>query len=265
MRKDFILDIVRYGAENGFFMYLPTNGYLMDKPFIDEIGQAGVAAINLAVDAVAPKRGLPKALLNIEPQFRYLVERQKKYGYLLFFNINICRTNIPDAKLLTEIAHQNHIGTDYHLNEPPQSFVDVDHYQHQEDMLSIGPAQYDAVDELLDWLIQKQQQGWPMVNSMAHLKAFKDRMRGRMKLWDCRAGHNGALVRPDGSLSPCFDLITYDYDWGRIGAPKFDEQKLKAVKEKCLPSCSSTCFFTMGHYYNMRFLPEWIRKHIRVG
>jgi MoaA/NifB/PqqE/SkfB family radical SAM enzyme len=247
MRKDFVLEIVRYGAKNGFFMYLPTNGYLMDKRFIDEIGQAGVAAINLAVDSVAPRRGLPKALLNIEPQFRYLVERQKKYGYLLFFNINICRNNIQDAKLLTEIAHQNQIGTDYHLNEPPHGFVDVDHYQHQEDMLSIGPKQYDAVDELLDWLIQKQQQGWPM------------------KPWDCRAGHNGALVRPDGSLSPCFDLITYDHDWGTIWDPKFDEEQLKAVKEKCLPLCSSTCFFTMGHYYNMRFLPEWIRKHIRVG
>jgi MoaA/NifB/PqqE/SkfB family radical SAM enzyme len=265
MRKDFVLEIVRYGAESGIFMYVPTNGYLMDKTFIDEIGKAGVAAINLAVDAVAPRRGLPKALLSIEPQFRYLVERQKKYGYLLFFNINICRTNIKDAKLLTEIAHQNHIGTDYHLNEPPQSFVDVDHYHHQDDMLSIGPDQYDAVDELLDWLIQKQQQGWPMVNSVEHLKAFKGRMRGRMQRWDCRAGHNGALIRPDGSLSPCFDLITYDYDWGTIWDPKFDEEKLKAVKEKCRPRCSSTCFFTMGHYYNMHSLPEWIRKHIRVG
>jgi hypothetical protein len=28
-------------------------------------------------------------------------------------------TNIKDVKMLTEIAHQNRIGTDYHLNEPP--------------------------------------------------------------------------------------------------------------------------------------------------
>ena len=93
LRKDFVLDVVRYGSENGFFMYLPTNGYLLDKPFIDEIGKAGIAAINLAVDCIAPRKGLPKALLNIEPQFRYLVERQKEYGYVVFFNINICRTN----------------------------------------------------------------------------------------------------------------------------------------------------------------------------
>ncbi len=265
LRKDFVLKVIRYGAENGFFMYLPTNGYLLDKAFIDEVGKAGVAAINLAVDCVAPRKGLPKALLNIEPQFRYLVERQKKYGYLTFFNINICRNNIKDVKLLTEIAHQNQIGTDYHLNEPPHNFVDTHHYRHHDDMLSITPDQYDEVSELLDWLIEKQRRGWPMVNSIAHLQLFKERMRGPIKPWDCRAGHNGALIRPDGSLSPCFDLITYDHDWGRIWEPKFDEAALQSVKKRCMPYCSSTCFHTMAYYYQWRSIPQWVKKHIRVG
>lgn len=265
VRKDFVLEILRYGAENGFFMYLPTNGYLMDKAFIDEMGKTGLAAVNLGVDCLAPRKGLPKALLNIEPQFRYLVERQKKYGYILFFNINICRNNIKDVKLLTEIARQNNIGTDYHLDEAPQSFVNVQHYKHKDDGLYVTPEHYEEVNELLDWIIDKQRHGWPMVNSIAHLQAFKDRMRGRMRNWDCRAGHNGALIRPDGTLSPCFDLIGYDHDWGRIWEPKFEEEELNAVKKKCLSHCSSTCFYTMGHYYNPRAITEWVRKHTRVG
>ena len=266
VRKDFILEVIRYGASNGLFIYLPTNGYLMDRAFIDEMGQAGVAAVNLAVDCVAPRKGLPKALLSIEPQFRYLVEKQNKYGYILFFNINICRTNIKDVKMLTEIAHQNCIGTDYHLNEPPQGLINVDFYKHQDDdYLSIIPDQYEEVDELLDWLSEKQRQGWGMVNSIAHLQSFKDRMRGQMKPWDCRAGHNGALIRPDGTLSPCFDLMSYDYDWGRIWEPKFDEERLNEIKKECVPSCSSTCFYTMGHYYNPRWLYQWIRKHTLAG
>ena len=81
-------------------------------------------------------------------------------------------------------------------------------------MLSITPNQYEEVDELLDWIIEKQRQGWPMVNPIAHLKALKKQMRGQMEPWDCRAGKNGALICTDGSLSPCFDLITYDYDLG---------------------------------------------------
>jgi MoaA/NifB/PqqE/SkfB family radical SAM enzyme len=265
LRKDLVLDIMRYGAENGFFVYLPTNGYLLDAAFIDEMGKAKVAAVNLAVDCVAPRKGLPKALLAIEPQFRYLVQQQKKYGYLVFFNINIRRTNIKDVRLLTEIAHQNHLGTDYHLNEPPHGFTNQSHYKHKDDGVFVTPDEYEEVDHLLDWLIDKQRRGWPMVNSIEHLQSFKRRMRGDVGEWDCRAGMNGALIRPDGTLSPCFDMITYDHDWGRIWEPKFNPADLAALKQRCKSLCSSTCYHTMGHYYSLRSLSEWVGKHMRVG
>jgi MoaA/NifB/PqqE/SkfB family radical SAM enzyme len=265
LRKDFVVDVVRYGSERGCFMYLPTNGYLMDRDFIDEVGRAGVAAVNLAVDCVAPRKGLPKALLAIEPQFRYLVERKEKYGYLVFFNINICSTNLKDVKMLTEIAHQNSIGTDYHLNEPPHAFVNTEHYTHREAPLSITPDRYEETEALLDWIIERQRAGWPMVNSIEHLETFKARMKGRVGRWGCRAGHNGALVRTDGTLSPCFDMICHDHDWGRIGDPHFDHDDLQGLKEKCMPLCTSTCFQTMSYYYRIAALTEWVRKHVRVG
>ena len=134
-----------------------------------------------------------------------------------------------------------------------------------EDGLHLTPDEYDTVDELLDWIIDKQRRGWPMVNSITHLEAMKRFMRGQERVWDCRAGHNGALIRPDGTLSPCFDLMSYDHDWGRIWEPKFHEEKLQATKEKCIPVCSSTCYHTMGHYYKLLTIPEWVRKHVRVG
>jgi hypothetical protein len=60
-------------------------------------------------------------------------------------------------------------------------------------------------------------------------------------------------------------MMFYDYDWGRIWEPRFDRQALAALKEECMPECSSTCFCTMGHYYSLSALPEWVRKHMRVG
>ncbi len=265
LRRDFILKVIKYGSSNGFFMYLPTNGYLLDKDYIDSLGRADVAAINLAVDCVEPKPGLPKALSAIEPQFRYMVDQQERYGYLPFFNINITSKNLKDVKMLTEIAHDNGIGTDYHINEPPQDFVDVAHYKHRNDGLFITPDLYDRVDELLDWLIMKSRKGYTMVNSVPHLQAMKDRMRNKPVSWDCRAGHNGLLIRPDGSLTPCFDLITYDHDWGRIWNPKFDKKQLDDVKSRCADKCLSTCFYTMGHYYQPQEILKWMVKHTRLG
>ncbi|MHA1360813.1 MAG: radical SAM protein [Candidatus Helarchaeota archaeon] len=265
IRKDFILKVIQYGSKNDFFVYLPTNGYLLTEDFIDSLGQADVAAINLAVDCIQPKKGLPKALMAIEPQFRYLVKQQERYGYILFFNINITSENIKDVKMLTEIAHDNRIATDYHINQAPQQLTEIDFYKHKGDGLYIRSDQYDEVDELLDWLIMKNRKGYPMVNSIPHLIAMKNRMRNIPTQWNCRAGHNGIFIKPDGTLSPCFELITYDHDWGRIWEPKFDEDELTKVKSHCVKHCLSTCFYTMGHYYQPVESLKWVIKHTRSG
>lgn len=265
IRKDLILDIVRYGRKNGFFVYLPTNGYLLTEALIDALGEAGIATVNLAVDCVSPKPGLPKALMAVEPQFRYLVKQQEKYGYIVFFNINITNRNIKDVRLLTEIAHDNHIATDYHINEPPMESNDVGHFAHRQEVLCITPEQYGEVDELLDWLIQKNRRGYPMVNSVAHLRLMKDWMRGKSIAWHCRAGKNGIMIRPDGSLSPCFGLMTYDHDWGRVGHPNMCPAELEQVKQECHPHCFSTCFYTMGHYYQPTEALKWMFKHMQTG
>jgi MoaA/NifB/PqqE/SkfB family radical SAM enzyme len=265
IRKDFILDVVRYGAKQGFFVYLPTNGYLLTPDYIDKLGDAGIAAINLAVDCVAPKTGLPKALKAIEPQFKYLVENQEKYGYLVFFNMNITSKNMSDVKILTEIAHDNHIATDYHINEPPQQFFEMNHYSHLGESLYIRPDQFGEVDELLDWIIEKNHKGYNMVNSIPHLQAMKDWIRNKPVSWQCRAGKNGIMIRPDGSITPCFGLLSYDHDWGRIWDPKIDMDELAEVKKSCFNHCLSTCFYTMSHYYHPTETLKWMMKHMRFG
>ena len=57
--------------------------------------------------------------MPIRKQFDYLVKKQYRYGYTVFFNINICRNNLDDVRKLTEIAHDNGISTDYHIYETP--------------------------------------------------------------------------------------------------------------------------------------------------
>ena len=89
VRKSFIIDLTRCAVKKGFFVYLPTNGLLLDNDFIDEIGKAGVSAINLAVDGIEKNNDLPKYLNRIMPQFEYLVQQENRYGYITFLNINI--------------------------------------------------------------------------------------------------------------------------------------------------------------------------------
>ena len=234
----------------------------MDRKFVDGMGRAGVAAVNLAVDAVSPKPGLPKAFMAIEPQFRYLVSQQKKYGYITFFNINITRANMQDVKVLTEIAHANGIGTDYHVSEVP--LIEHNYYKHKDNTMHVTSEYWEKFDELIDWLAAKNRQGYPMVNSVEHLLEMKKFVRGIHKPWNCRAGHNGSFISADGRIAPCFEMQKSSEDFGTIWQPRFN--RLAEMKKSCERHCLSTCFYTMSSYYKgVGPVMEWMLKHSRVG
>jgi MoaA/NifB/PqqE/SkfB family radical SAM enzyme len=264
LRPKFIHKVVYYGTKRGFFVYLPTNGRLMKPEVIDWIGDAGVAAINLAVDCVEEKPGLPKSLSRIRSYFDYLVKVQRRYGYMVVFNTNICRNNMEDVRLLTEIAHDNGISTDYHINETPM--IEQEHFKHYQDNVTyLRPEDWPKVDELLDHLIEKNKQGYIMVNSKAHLARMKDFMRGHIDPWNCRAGQNSLVIRTDGTVAPCFPMYSATYDWGTIENHKFDFKQLDEMKKECGKHCLSTCQYVLGHYYNNQTVLRWIIKQAMHG
>jgi hypothetical protein len=157
LRPQFAHRVVYYAAKKGFWIYLPTNAYLLRPGATDRLADAGVAVVNFAVDTVKQKPGLPKALDNVRKNFDYVIRKQYKYGYAVFFNINICRTNLDDVRELTEIAHDNGIATDYHINESPM--LEEEHFQHYDNNSTyIHPQDWPQVDALIDWIIEKNRQ-----------------------------------------------------------------------------------------------------------
>lgn len=261
VRKQFIIDLTRYAADKGFFVYLPTNGVLMDEAFINAIGQAGVSTINLAVDAWDGYKGIPKYFTRIRNQFEYLVQQQKIHGYIPFLNINITSKNIKDVKALTQLAEDYGIGTDYHINEQPP--ITYQNFKHEEDGAWITERDIQDVDELVDWLINKNRRGFPMVNSIEHLEGMKLFIRNELPSWPCQAGRMTFIIRLDGSFAPCFELYGDQEDWGNIyDGPKFDPVKLEGQKEECSPHCLSTCNFQTKHYSrSWRYSLQWLAKH----
>lgn len=177
LRPQFVHKVVYYAAEKGFWIYIATNGHLLRPDVADRLGDAGVAVFNLALDAWDEKPGLPKALVPVESYFKHLLRKQYVYGYMVFFNINICRNNTEDVRQLTEFAHANRTATDYHINETPMLEQD-DHFRHLHDNPTyIRPDDWRQTDELIDWLIEKQQAGYQMVNSVPRLQEMKAFMR----------------------------------------------------------------------------------------
>ena len=108
----------------------------------------------------------------------------------------------------------------------------------------LTPEDWPRVDELLDQLIDKNRQGYKMINSVQHLNDMKDFLRGKVEPWECRAGQNSLIIRTDGTLAPCFSLYSAKDAWGTIENPRFDLKEIDERKKTCTRKCLSTCQHT---------------------
>jgi MoaA/NifB/PqqE/SkfB family radical SAM enzyme len=264
LRPPFAHKVIDYASQQGFFSYLPTNGRLMKPSVIDRIGDAGIATVNVAVDAVDVKPGLPKALAPIRANVDYLMRKQYRYGYTVFLNMCITRANLDDIRWLTEFAHDHGIATDYHIVESP--ITEQAHYKHLHDNgLFIREEDRPAVGDLLDWLIDKHRQGYRIANSAERIAQMKDFMGGTLEDWNCRAGQNTLIIRTDGTLAPCFPMYSASHDWGTIEQPKFERAQLTDMKRSCQPHCFSTLNHIVAYGYNDRRVIKWMLRQALGG
>jgi MoaA/NifB/PqqE/SkfB family radical SAM enzyme len=290
LRPQFAHKVVYYAAKKGFWIYVGTNGRLLRPEVADRLGDAGVSVFNFALDAWDEKPSLPKALTPVQSYVEHLMKKQYVYGYMVFFNINICRNNTQDVRQLTEYARLHRIATDYHINETPMLEQD-DHFKHlNENPTYIRPEDWPQIDSLVDWIIEKNKAGYQMVNSVPRLQEIKAFIRmasgsdlrrlgwngdgtgtngdiakqvaglpgfvqdanGDLQVaeWNCRAGQNNVIIRTDGTVAPCFPMYASSYDWGNIDGHKFEAKQLASMKTTCQRHCFSTLNHNLAYCYN---------------
>jgi MoaA/NifB/PqqE/SkfB family radical SAM enzyme len=302
LRPDFIHKVVYYAAKKGFWVYIATNGRLLRPDVADRLGDAGVAVFNFALDSWDLQPSLPKAFVPAEKNLEHILRKQYVNGYLVFFNINICRNNLQDVRKLTEYAHDHRIATDYHINETPMLEQD-DHFKHLYDNPTyIRPEDWRQIDSLVDWLIEKNKAGYQMVNSVQRLQEMKAFIRmssgldlreygwngdgtsgdgreaellssmpgivqegnGELRFadWNCRAGQNNVIIRTDGTVAPCFPMYASTFDWGNIDRPKFDQKQLTHMKSTCQRHCFSTLNHNLAYCYNDARVMKWLWSNV---
>lgn len=305
LRPEFAHKVVYYAAKKGFWVYIGTNGRLLRPDVADRLGDAGVAVFNFALDSWDLKPGLPKAVVPAQKNLEHVLRKQYVYGYMVFFNINICRNNLEDVRQITEFARAHRVATDYHINETPMLEQD-EHFKHlEENPTYIRPQDWREVDELIDWIIEKNRSGYQMVNSVQRLREMKAFMRmssganlkdlgwygdgtrsdgdvaallasmdgivqepdGEVHFteWNCRAGQNNVIIRTDGTVAPCFPMYPASYDWGNIDTPKFDSGELRNMKKTCQRHCFSTLNHNLAYCYNDARVLKFLWQQARNG
>ena len=305
LRPQFAHKVVYYAAKKGFWIYIGTNGRLLRPEVADRLADAGTAIFNFALDSWNLQPSLPKAVEPARENLEYLLRKQYAYGYMVFFNLNICRNNLDDVRKITEFARERRVATDYHINETPMIEQD-DHFRHlAENPTYIRPEDWREVDALIDWIIDRNKAGYQMVNSVRRLQEMKAFLRmasgvdlrkygwngdgtgtngetskmlasmpgivqdddGDMHFseWSCRAGQNNVIVRTDGTVAPCFPMYAATYDWGNIDKFNFDAKQLDAMKNTCQRHCFSTLNHNLAYCYNDARVIKWLWSQMVVN
>ena len=305
LRPDFIHKVVYYAAQKGFWIYIATNGRLLKPDLADRLGDAGVAVFNFALDSWDLRPSLPKALVPAQKNLEHILRKQYIYEYLVFFNINICRNNMEDVKKLTDYARDHRVATDYHINETPMLEQDEHFKHLNDNPTYIRPEDWRSVDELIEWIIGKNKAGYQMVNSIARLQEMKSFIRlssgldirkvgwygdgnpsdevtsamlksapgivqhsdGELTFgdWNCRAGQNNVIIRPDGTLAPCFPMYSATHNWGNLEHFNFDRQALLEMKSVCQKHCFSTLNHNLAYCYNDARVIKWLWANAKRG
>lgn len=144
--------------------------------------------------------------------------------------------------------------------------IEQAHFKHyEENDTFIYQEDWPKVDELVDWLIEKNKAGYKMVNSVKRLQDMKEFMRGKVEPWNCRAGQNSLIIRVDGSLAPCFPMYSAKHDWGSIQHHKFEVSQLDEMKTSCQKHCFSTLNHNLGFCYNDSRVVKWVLQQAAHG
>jgi MoaA/NifB/PqqE/SkfB family radical SAM enzyme len=221
-RPKFVQMVVDEASRKGLKVRVPTNGRLLSKDLIDQLGEAGVAAIYLTAESASDLEQIARVLQRARPCFDYLLEKKITYGFQVGLQINLSRIGEAEVKRWAEIAHEEGIPADYYVNQ------------------SCTGEAGSRFDPLIGWLLDRKRLGYRMANSATGLLEMRAVLRGEGSCRECGAGREMVVIRTDGSLAPCLPLSGSAGDWGEAGNPSLDPARLEEIKGTCRRGCRCT-------------------------
>ena len=224
---ELVLEIIRYAKWRGMITYLPTNLALLTPSLLDGLIGAGVTVIDIAVDTIIPKEGLPKNLVKIEENLELLLGRRKEV--IIKLNVVMTKANMSDVKNLVVFANDRKVPISVHLVENYSTTVPQ--------ALLFSRRNLMEVVEISKWLEKRQMEGYWITNSRWCWREMVEVVRRgtRSFSWRCPAQDGKTMfIDEHGKFYPCLSLKGKG-EYGNI----FTGFVSKEIKEKECISCLS--------------------------
>ncbi|MBU1178898.1 radical SAM protein [Patescibacteria group bacterium] len=237
LRKD-LLDIIKYIRQKKMLSYLPTNGSLLTPQYIEELVQAGLNFVNLAVDDPAELAG--QKSWKKETIDNLLKNRNK---LKLIINTAVTRKNISRIPQLLELCREKDILMAIRIISKPNLAEEMKYVAERPDENLFfdknNKNDLEQVNNLARFLIEKKRRGYPLGAPEEYFHLMKDFVNKKCS-WPCYAGKFTLEINNDGKLLICSAFLK-PMDIKFLDLDEKDFSLIQKEREKSLKICNKIC------------------------
>lgn len=199
---------------------LTTNGFLLNKQYLEDLISSGVKRFQISIDCIEPNMVTRKALTLIKPQLK-LIEALNIWAHV---NSVITDETLPQARELAMQLFDMGI---------PVAFSPA-HFRGQ---LMITETS-DKIRSFLYWLIDKKKQGYPVNMPYFLINYYKKIINGKIVNWTCVGGCKAFYVNSDGRFCICSHKPG-DMDFMNVNSQTLSSNHNR--KKECENKCGVGC------------------------
>ena len=248
LRPD-LSQIVSIFSKSGFSVRLQTNGgCLVTNERLKEVIEAGVDDINISLDSLYPEKH--DAICQAEGVWENAVESIKYAVSELPHGIVGAATTITSQNIdeLPElIRFVDSLGA-FSLPLPVMLQRDTGSgnlFRGYSEGLELDTIDPDTVDRVFSEILRMKKSGVKVLFPGSFLKKMAEIIKTQNIKWSCDAGQLYFIVLPDGSVSPCDDILPISHmieeDFFAVYHSKDYKKKVSRIQASC-EGCVHGCW-----------------------
>lgn len=225
-----IVHLVRYCRELGFATSLTTNGFLLTRELVRDLGDAGLQVMQISVDRMTPTRPLPKSFKTVLPKLDLFD------GSPIQLHITgvVCEESLEEARAVLETGLSRGIPTEVRLVHADPS-----------GRFRVGRGRRAELEALLEEMIARKRAGERIHTNEAILRYQLQLLRGEPVDWTCAAGFKLFFVSAKGMFWECSMKPTTKH----ILDVTLDDLRGYYRKKDCQQGCGVYCAVSTSMIY----------------
>jgi MoaA/NifB/PqqE/SkfB family radical SAM enzyme len=167
---------------------MTTNGFLLTEDKLLELIDAGMGRIQVSVDALKPKQGVPKSLKTL----RKKIEMISRHPIWFRVNTVICDKTIDEVEAVAEACWDLGVAINFSV-------------VHDHGRL-VKQANTPRFLERVQWLKQQKSAGKPISTPFYLIDYYERALNDTPMDWTCQAGNKCFYVSAEGNFQFCYHI-----------------------------------------------------------